>query len=247
MKNFILYIIIGIVMKGTLAFGLSDGYKQRLDKYFPSGTVRDFAYAASTGDEKKVKDILASGYNINQSGEKGMTPLIFSAMLGNRKAIILLLENGANSNQQSDEGSSAMSYVAKNGDMPTLEAVLKHGGDVNLRNKKTLSTPLFDAISSDDPIPKIKFLLAHGSKIDSQNGSGESVMMRAAGNGRYDIVLFLLDAGANPKIEDNWHKTILYTIQNFDQWEGFPYEADRKKVAERLKKSGFWRLEKRKM
>ncbi len=243
MIKFLQYIIIGIVMHGSFAFGLSEGYKKRLDKYFPNGEIRAFAYAASMGDGKKVKEILASGYNVNQTGAGGMTPLILSTMLANRDAAILLLENGADPNQQSDEGSSAMSYAARNGDMRTLEAVLKHGGNVNLRNKKNKSIPLFDAVYSRS-IPIIKLLLDRASKIDSQDNSGDTAMVHAAGTGRYDIVMFLLDAGANPKIENKRGRTLLYIIQNIDQWAGFPDEADRKKVIERLKNDGFWREEK---
>lgn len=64
------------------------------------------------------------------------------------------------------------------------------------------NTPLHEAVIHSDP-EGIKILTEMGNDINAENDNGETPLVMAALNQKYDLVLILLEYGANPAISDH--------------------------------------------
>jgi methionyl-tRNA formyltransferase len=82
-----------------------------------------------------VREILKHGYNINDWGENGWTPLMVAAYFGTFEIIKLLVQNGADVNAVNFNGTSVLMYamtnVSKTNDMKILDFLFSNGCNVN--------------------------------------------------------------------------------------------------------------------
>ena len=209
-------------------------------RYFDDSKESRLVYAALKGDKAGVEDCLRSGIAIDCRGKYGVTPLIVVIELTNKDAVLLLLEKGADPNLQDDSGQSAMSEAARSEDIWFLQTVLKHKGDVNLVSKKNEETPLFAAVASRR-VANVELVLKSGANINAQEMHGETALKRAGCFNQFDIMMYLLNAGADYRIENLSHKTVLYELQNGGVAP--KYVPERDAVIDWFKKKGFWRQE----
>jgi ankyrin repeat protein len=228
-------------MFGALCSGC--GGRSNVEKYFVNGADREFVCAVLKGDKTKVDQMLRAGTSVDCRGIDGMTPLLFAIVNSDKQATLLLLSKGANPNLQDNHGEySPMSLAAGIKDTWLLETLLKNGGNPNLRDKLK-ETPIFQAVECLRKV-NIDILLKAGADINAQNVSGKTPMMDAGDLRLFDMVLYLLQLGADPKIEDNWHYTILYSIQTAVLNPVGIKERD--KVVDWLKQRNLWRIEEEK-
>jgi ankyrin repeat protein len=68
--------------------------------------------AVTSGDIKKVVELLSSGADVNVSDTYNRTPLHFAALNGDAELASLLLKHGANVNAQHDTGLTPLHYAA---------------------------------------------------------------------------------------------------------------------------------------
>jgi len=104
--------------------------------------------ALSTGDTKKVKEMLDLGAEVNGSCEAytGITPLMKAAEWGRADAVELLLKKGAKINAKDPRGNTALHLVIANGyaltsAVDTVKALMKGKPDLKAKNKEG-KTPL---------------------------------------------------------------------------------------------------------
>jgi ankyrin repeat protein len=216
--------------------------------YFGKGPEADLVYEALMGDSTKMDQLLASGVNINCRGKYGMSPVNFAVWAYDKRATQLLLEKGADPNQQDDEGKSAMSEAAGHEreaealgheESWYLKTVMKYGGKVNLVNKTDGTTPIFDAILACN-LTNVKILVEAGANLNQQDAGGNTPIIAAAIQVQYDIVYYLLQVGADPKINNN---TLTYYIQHSYMDNASPSANDREKVIDWLKQRNLWNKE----
>lgn len=169
--------------------------------------------AISKYNDKKVDKLIGSGLDINGTGiNNKMVPLLWSMGSSNKYAFKKLLEKGADPNIILDRQDTVMSYSAQMEDPEYLKLAIKHGGDVNLVSKKTIRTPIYGAILTRSP-ENVKTLIKHGANLNFQDFSGYPPIITAANINAYDIVLILLDNGADPFLKTNNGSTIAYPIE----------------------------------
>lgn len=189
------------------------GYDFRL---FQGTPARELADAVKKENIEEIGKIVQEE-NIDvdyQEPKYGNTLLILAVrnhLYGSSKALV---ELGADPNKHNHEsGTSAMIESAgiedfKGDNTQFLKLMLSHGGDPNAEEvgkrqegNTTRNTPLLvatsDAISTASPIEKVKLLVKAGANVNYKNEFNVSPLRVALVNEHYDVVLFLLQEGAN--------------------------------------------------
>ena len=169
-----------------------------LETMFPDINIRKLAEAAGNGDIKLVNTIVLGGVDVNSRGRRNATTLFWS--MKNERGFEALLKLGADVNIIFDDGGSVLHWAARLSDTTILELALKHGGNPDLKAGEFEQTPMFKAISPDldDGISKaFTVLLEHRADINVRDKNGNTLLLAAANLGRFDIVYFLLQRGAD--------------------------------------------------
>lgn len=233
-----LFAVIVVYMLSFLqSFGKSPTSKAELIAHFHDRLTGEMVYSALRGDEANVDMLIGSGAKINKAGDDGLSPLIVAVLSANKKAVLTLLKRGADPNQQDKDGDSAMSLAAQMVDLSFVDVLLQNRGNVNVVNRLTKTTPLFNAIDAHR-LENVQFLVQHGANIDAKEEHQETPIHVAGEANQYDIILFLLNAGANPKATNVWGKTIEYYILHNGFDPKSPQAPYREKVIDFLKKRG---------
>lgn len=127
------------------------------------------------------------------------TPLTHAIKQKNKIIINALLNAGADINQRREinnepKGNTPIFFAIKNNPDPDLIAFLVFkGADLNILANNT--TPLHEAIYKDKAT--VKILLALGIDPELRDGNGNTPLLYASENGRYEIIEFLIGYGAN--------------------------------------------------
>jgi ankyrin repeat protein len=210
-----------------------------VDEIFEDQKLADLAKAAGKGNIKKMEELIRQGVDVNGRGKYGATPLLIA--LQNKKGFEYLLKNGANPNLRLEKGSSVMHWAAGFRDCDFLRMAIKYGGDIELRAGMFYETPIFSTITLDpnDGISEcLKVLIDAGADINAVSGNTNPLIVQAADLGRYDIVLFLIEQGADVRKKNAFGKDLLRMAK---EHEGVfikesSTEKDRKKVLSILKR-----------
>ena len=102
----------------------------------------ELSVAAKAGDEKKVKDLIKSGAQVDARGNAEMTPLMVAAAAGHGGVVKALLDAGADPNLKDAKGQTAQQYARERG----------HEGVANQLERRDVDPPKGPA--SPTPVPK---------------------------------------------------------------------------------------------
>ncbi len=226
---------------------------------FADGKVAALAVAAARGDLKRIDDLVAQGVNPNAQAKTGMTPLIWAIQAKNKAGFRRLLLRGGRPDYVA-EGTDFDGFphpVPRSligcaaGDMSDsewLEILLKHGANPNLVRPKIGgenttdysegTTPIFAAIDSRR-MKNLDLLIKAGADVNHQDNFGNTPILHAAW-GRFDVVLRLLEAGADYRIRNNDGEDLAYTAALFNAPGGDASVSGRdcKKVIAFLERKG---------
>ncbi|WP_233081986.1 ankyrin repeat domain-containing protein, partial [Rheinheimera soli] len=82
-----------------------------LDELYPDSHVRALAKAAGKGDILKVRQLVASGVNVNAQGRSKATPLYWAIRKNNLAGFEALLKFGATPNVRFDDSGTMMHWA----------------------------------------------------------------------------------------------------------------------------------------
>ncbi|KAL4876219.1 ankyrin repeat-containing domain protein [Aspergillus karnatakaensis] len=117
-----------------------------------------------------------------------------------------------NVNSVSSSGTSGLMWPSASGDLPLVDWLLAHGADVSLTDENCRS-PLFYAIVNKK-IQIVERLLTEKAPVDILTDDGQTLLQIAASIS-VELVILLLDAGANPELENEDGLTVINTaVQN---------------------------------
>ena len=186
------------------------GNDYRLFEGTPVGTL---AKAVRDEDTTAIRKIVSEEkVDIDFPEPKfGNSLLMLSVANRNFNSCRTLLQLGADPNKPDKyNGSSAMidaAEVINDGDNTRfLKLLLTHKGNPNFietgprqEGNTTRQTPLIAALSGLDTtsLPKVKILVEAGADINYKNEFGQTVLREAVLLDNYDVVLYLLEKGAN--------------------------------------------------
>ncbi len=182
-------------------------------------------YAAYRGNSYIVDYLLQNGGNPNTRGNHLSTPLHSAAWGKNLEVVELLLEDGADVDAQTDEQETPIMTATLRGQLEMVETLLALSADVHAVDKYgsnlmdlagasgnpqivelfknlgvKISSPLHLAAGIGD-FDSIKSLLEAGRSVNEQDSFGATPLLVATVAGREDVVDYLLDHSADPKIE----------------------------------------------
>lgn len=210
--------------------------------------VHKLIKAIDAGDSNAVDFLLDDEtLDVKATEDSGATLLLHALTAQNKAIYVKLLEKGASPNQCDRSGRCVMNQAAEEEDSFWLSQALAHGGDpdaLNTGNRHIPNcTPLFYAIYKRR-VQNTKILIDAGANVNHRHSFGLAPLREAAGNGKFESVVALLEAGADPTQTDkhghsfvDWFKsheseTDEFFVRNKDQLPWF------RKVKEILIKRG---------
>ena len=222
--------------------------------YFPDGQELKMATAIYDGDTRSVQSMINDGVDLNRISKGGMTYLYYAMLTMNYDMMELLLKNGANPNIHSDfytrpdlheKGLSddkstgvCLEYSGYRAyDIKYMKLLLKYGANIN---DTTYDSPLSAAVRDKvQGKEKIKYLAEKGIDLNFSITNTPIICGQAAIY-KWDMVLFLLDLGADPMAADKEDNTVAASVQEYYD-EGFDLNSEYGKMAQEVKR----RLERR--
>src|SRR5579883_102888 len=178
--------------------------------------------ASQNGSSAMVRRLLEAGADPNLALLSGETPLMVAARGGYAEVVELLLARGANPNAHGTRGQTALMWAASQKHPEAVKALLTHHADLNLRSdvwSEVMAVPPHGYLPYNKAIPhggetallfaarvgdleSAKLLVAAGANVNDADAWGVSATTLAAHSGFTDLVLFLLDRGANANLAD---------------------------------------------
>jgi ankyrin repeat protein len=175
-------------------------------------------WIASTNPVPVAKRLLAAGADPNLALLAGETPLMAAARAGQAGVVELLLAKGANANARGPRSQTALMWAVSGRHPAAVKALLAHRADVHARSaewKEMVAVPphglpqynkiipqggdtalLFAARVGD--LESAKLLAGAGANVNDADAWGVSVTAMAAHAGFTELVIWLLDRGADP-------------------------------------------------
>lgn len=166
-------------------------------KIFPDPKVAALAAAVEDGDEARVHTLVAEGADPNGTGDRDVTLLEWALLRQSPRGLQALLDNGADAARPGIGGATVLHMAAMANDPGYIRHLLDHGADPNTPHGKTGAPPLSAALMNADRTA-FDLLLAHHADPNRADRLGDTPLHVAASVHKSDLVLALLEAGADP-------------------------------------------------
>jgi uncharacterized protein len=174
--------------------------------------------AAQNGDIAMVERLLAAGANPNQALLSGETSLMVAARGGFADVIAKLLAKGANVNVHGTRGQTALMWAVSRHHANVAQVLIAGGADVHAKSEawsEVMAVPPHGYLPYNKNVPHgaetalmfaarvgdlacAKLLVGAGANVNDADAWGVSAVTLAAHSGFTDVVLYLLDKGADP-------------------------------------------------
>lgn len=171
--------------------------------------------AVENNDVEKVETILQdSSYPINETNDKGQSPLLIATHKNYVEVAKLLIDAGADINQKDSIQDSPYLYAGAQGKTEILKYMIVHAEPNHTVVNRYGGNALIPAAEKGH-LENVKVLLQDGkADIDHQNNYGYTALIEAValtdGSALYqEIVQELLKYNANKELRDNRGKTAL--------------------------------------
>lgn len=185
----------------------------------------------------EIAEILLNyGANVEAIFMNGATPLYITCHLGNEKITELLLQRGANPNVIDKQGTSVVHLACRKGNVNILQLLLQHGVSMfarlpdgrspwdlafQRRQEQILhvlmqhgfniqQSNLFSMACRKRDMWAINWLLKNGADIEAKHETVRPLVI-AAKNGFWEVIIKLVENGANVNVKDElgfsplWH------------------------------------------
>lgn len=168
----------------------------------------EFLWAASQGNEMKVRQMLHQGCPADAADYDGRTALELACVKGHQGVAEMLLAAGADANLQDHLGSCALLEACKHGH-DGLVALLKRqgasldGSKSSVEQAAVLCTAVFDG-----NLPLLRRLLTAGVSVDAGDYDQRTALHISAAEGNLQAVRLLVEeGGAGIEVRDRWGNT----------------------------------------
>jgi uncharacterized protein len=185
----------------------------------PDGTTA-VMYAAANDDIELVRALIKAGANVKLKNQLGTSALTEASILGSAPIIDALLKAGADPNFKNPEGETPLMAVARSGRVEAAKLLVAAGADVNAKEGWGGQSALMWAAAQSQP-EMVKFLASKGADLNAHgvvrqwerkiiaeprpkdmNKGGFTALIYAGREGCGECVKNLLEAGADPDLQD---------------------------------------------
>lgn len=122
-KTISLFSLAFVMLGNTASFSNVVENTSKISSTFEVSNVNPLCLAISKGDIDTVKQIIAYGIDINQTTERGMTPLMFAAIYNNSEIAQLLIKNGADVSKTDKQGKTALDFAKASNATAVIEVL----------------------------------------------------------------------------------------------------------------------------
>ena len=169
--------------------------------------------AAHRGDVAQLKQLTATGANLNTTDGDGRTPVHVAAFAQQRDALRALSKAGADLNRLENDRYDAVTIAAVAGDEATLETLLKLGASARQTTSRYDGTALIAAAHLGHA-GVVRLLIKADAPLDHVNNLHwtaliESIVLGDGGERHQATLNALVDAGANRQLTDRQGQTPL--------------------------------------
>ena len=177
-------------------------------------------WAASNDDLELVRALIKAGANVKLRNQFGTSALTEAAIVGSAPVIDALLKAGADPNAKNPEGETPLMAVARSGKVEAARLLLEARADINAREEWGGQSALMWA-AAQSQAEMVKFLASHGADLNARgvirqwerkviteprpkdlNKGGFTPLLYAAREGCVECARYLIEAGADPNLED---------------------------------------------
>jgi ankyrin repeat protein len=185
----------------------------------PDGTTA-IMWAASNDDIELVRALIKAGANVKLKNQFGTSAITEAAILGSAPIIDALLKAGADPNTKNPEGETPLMAVARSGKVEAAKLLLEARADVNAKEDFGGQSALMWA-AAQGQAEMVKLLASKGADLDARgivrqwerkviteprpkdmNRGGFTPLLYAAREGCVECARHLVEAGADPNLED---------------------------------------------
>jgi len=167
--------------------------------------VAIFTYAASTGNVKIVKELLAKRIEANVADYDRRSAMHLAASEGMTVVLETLLQAHGDANFRDRWGSTPMQDCLKNGFVAAAKLVRRYGGELMLDDP---AAELCGYASKGDTI-QMQQLVDFGIDLNSVDYDSRTAMHLSAAEGHLPVITFLTSCKANVNAKDRWGATPL--------------------------------------
>ena len=185
----------------------------------PDGTT-PVMYAAAHDDVELVRELIKKGANVKATNQFGTSAITEAAIIGSAPIIDALLKAGADPNTKNPEGETPLMAVARSGKVEAAKLLLEARADINAKEEFGGQSALMWA-AAQGQAEMVKLLASKGADLNARgivrqwerkviteprpkdmNRGGFTPLLYAAREGCVDCVRHLIEAGADPNLED---------------------------------------------
>jgi ankyrin repeat protein len=185
----------------------------------PDGTTA-IMWAASNSDIELVRALVKAGANVNAKNQFGTSALTEAATIGSASIVDALLTAGADPNTKNPEGETSLMAAARSGHVDAAKRLLDAGADVNAKENFGGQSALMWA-AAQSQAGMVKLLASRGADLNARgvihqwerkviteprpkdmNKGGFTPLLYAAREGCVACAKHLVEAGADPNLED---------------------------------------------
>lgn len=169
--------------------------------------------AVAEGDLEQVKQLIATGTNLEERDAHERTPLLVAAHFSHDEVAKVLLEAGANPNALDQQRYDLITIAAVNNDVEMIEVGLEYGADPTNITSPYDGTALIAAAHLGH-VETVQTLIDASAPLDHVNNLGwtaliEAIVLGDGGERHTAVVEALIKAGANVNLADGTGKTPL--------------------------------------
>uniref|UniRef100_M4BKI8 Uncharacterized protein n=1 Tax=Hyaloperonospora arabidopsidis (strain Emoy2) TaxID=559515 RepID=M4BKI8_HYAAE len=170
---------------------------------------KKFFEIVASGDALEVMEALDAGADVLEKNSLGHSPLYVAAANGFDHVSMLLLERGADVNDAALDGTTPMHVACENKHHCVVKILLKYNARYNVVTRSGYSPLHLAAKHGHSDI--VAVLLSARAKCDFPvRNTTTTALLLACMAGHANVVEQLLDAGADPQVEDKDGNTPLH-------------------------------------
>ena len=180
--------------------------------------VTPLMIAAEEGHINAVTSLVKCGANVDLQDKDGQTALDHALYGSDVSSDILscLIGSGADVNARRNNRGTPLMIAAENGHINAVTTLVKCGANVDLQDEDGQTALHYAMSSPEDSICEVlSCLIKNGADVNAHAFHNETPLMLASCRGPVDVVTFLIEHGADVKLQDKDGDTALHYAARF--------------------------------